>query len=439
MVTRWWQELSDLGIAKEIPFAEKVRIRLSNQITMVTSMLGFIYFLIDFIFIPNLQDVPMLWVNIFHGSISLYWIPVLILNFKGYHQLARILIIVLATALIGMVGLTVGQPFQVEFYFFIIAAYVFVLINDWKSIIIIFFIQVLGYLLVVNNILEHNPALSLSFVGISIRVVIAFVVLFFIVFFLQKETERYQEEIEVKSSELSEDRDRMEKLNFTKDKIFSIISHDLRSPIASLQGLLVLIQNDHLSKEDFNKATSGLEKKVQQLSNSLDELLTWSKAQLHGINPKPETIALKPLIQEVTAISKLAARNKKIIITTNMPGEWDVYCDPNMLKSVITNLTTNAIKFTQEGGAVSIFCKKDKGRVFINIEDTGIGIPPENIEKILNPTVHFSTNGTNNEKGTGLGLVMCSEFVAKNNGKLTIKSKPQKGSLFTISLPVSAP
>lgn len=439
MIKQWWHELSNLGIYKDIPFVEKVRIRISNQITALTSLLGFIYFLIDFLFIVKGEGNRQPAIYLFHFVITFYWIPILILNYHGFHRLSRILIIFLATALITMVGLSIGQPFQVEFCFFIIAAYVFVLINDWRTIIVIFLIEVIAYLWVVYAILENNPSIQFSFLGIVVRVLIAFSILFFIVYFLQQETDSYQEENEIKNSEISDDRDRMEKLNFTKDKIFSIISHDLRSPIASLQGLLFLVQNDQLSVEEFKKATAGLEKKVHQLSNTLDELLTWSKAQLHGINPHPETISLKPLIHEITAVNKLSARNKKIIITTNMPAEMVVYCDPNMLKSVINNLTTNAIKFTQPGGAISIFCRKENGQVLINVEDTGVGILEENIEKILNPSVHFSTIGTNNEKGTGLGLVMCKEFIAKNNGTFTIKSEQYKGSLFTIALPISAP
>jgi signal transduction histidine kinase len=230
----------------------------------------------------------------------------------------------------------------------------------------------------------------------------------------------------------------MAKLNFTKDKIFSIISHDLRSPIASLQAVLGLLQSKQINVEEFKQATTGLQKQVQQLSNSLDELLTWSRAQLHGIKPAPANIKLKSLVYEVVSVTRISARTKGIIVTTKVLPETEVFCDPNMLKSVITNLLSNAIKFTPVGGAVSLSAGLEGDLVRITVDDTGIGIPAENMEKILNPSVHFSTRGTSNEKGTGLGLAMCREFIGKNNGTFSIQSEDGKGSKFMVMLPARA-
>jgi signal transduction histidine kinase len=341
------------------------------------------------------------------------------------------------TVVVTLNSLKYAEPFRTELYLFSGAAFVFVVFKDWRVILPVFLFEAGCYLVAVINIMNHHPEVTQFNVGLIARVIISFTILYIILYFLRRETNRYQEMIEESNSQISAERNEMEKLNFTKDKIFSIISHDLRSPIGSLKAVLSLLKDEHIGIDEFKKATAGLEKQVHQLSASLDELLTWSKAQLHGINPNPEEFRLKPIIGEVITVNKIAARNKTIIITTNIPSDITVYCDSNMLKSVITNLTTNAIKFTPVGGAISIEGKKENNHVIICVEDTGVGIPQENMEKIMSASTHFSTRGTNNEKGTGIGLAMCNEFVLKNNGTFKIKSEDGKGSRFIISLPAS--
>lgn len=439
-LSKLWEQYSNTGVYKELPFALRSRVRISNQIAIVTSFLAFFFFIYDFFFLTDEYALThRVWFYVLHIGAIFFFTFVLFLNRSGWYVTAHFFMILIASSFTTINSIALAQPFRTELFFFAIAAFVFVIFNDLKVILLFFLVQTIAYILSARNIMEHHPGIVDTDGEWIIHILISFTVLFFIMFFMRRETNRYQEVIEIKNSQLSSDRNEMEKLNFTKDKIFSIISHDLRSPIASLQALLILLQNDHMAIDEFKKATSGLEKQVQQLSSSLDELLTWSRAQLHGINPEPTIIKLKPLISEIIAVNKIVARNKKIIITTSVPADMEAYCDLNMLKSIITNLTTNAIKFTPVGGAVSIFTKRDNNQICIYVEDTGVGIPAENMSKILSTTIHFTTRGTNNEKGTGLGLVMCNEFVSKNNGSLHIKSEDGKGSLFSIKLPIGIP
>lgn len=434
-----WRKISETGIHTDIPFSEKSRIRISNQVIVIISFISFLYFLYETIFLPprHTEDQVVLF-YFFHGGMILCFIPVLLLNKIGRYQMARFTAVIFSCALIFFNSMNLSQPFRTELYFYVLATFIFVAFSDLRIIIPLFFLQAFAYYIVIKNIIDVNPGFDAG-AGVPVRVLISFSLLFFILYFLQREANRYREQIDIKNNQLSKDRDEMEKLNFTKDKIFSIISHDLRSPIASLQAVLSLLRSDHISVDEFKTASAGLEKQVQQLRNSLDELLTWSKAQLHGMKAEPENIQLKPLVSEVISVNRIAARDKNIIVTTNIANDPEVYCDPNMLKSVITNLVTNAIKFTPVGGAVSIFCRKGIDKIVICVEDTGIGIPTENLEKILTPSIHFTTRGTNNEKGTGLGLVMCRDFISKNGGTLEIKSEDGKGSLFTITLPAHEP
>ncbi len=435
-----WARYSNTGVYNELPSSLKSRVRISNQISIVTSFLALFFFVYDFFFLKEeFSMVHGVWFYVLHMGAIFFFIVVLYLNKSGWYITAHFLMILVASSFTTINSIAVAQPFRTELFFFAIAAFVFVIFNDLRVILLFFLVQTIAYVVSAKNIMDHHEGIADANGEWIIHILISFTVLFFIMFFMRRETNRYQEVIEIKNNQLSSDRNEMEKLNFTKDKIFSIISHDLRSPIASLQAVLTLLQNDHIGVDEFKKATSGLEKQVQQLSSSLDELLTWSRAQLHGINPEPMMVKLKPLISEIISVNKIAARNKKIIITSSVPADMEAYCDLNMIKSVITNLTTNAIKFTPVGGAVSIFTKRDNNQACIYVEDTGVGIPAENMDKILSTTVHFTTRGTNNEKGTGLGLVMCNEFVSKNNGLFQIKSEDGKGSLFSIKLPISTP
>ncbi|HEY8934345.1 MAG TPA: HAMP domain-containing sensor histidine kinase, partial [Cyclobacteriaceae bacterium] len=406
-----WNRVSNIGVYSELPFSDRSRIRISNQVSVIASILTLLYFVVDLLVVKQRTHEQLLWFYLFHIISLLIYGSLLLFNTIGWYITGRYVFIISMTVIITINSFIHGEPFRAELYLFSGVAFVFVVFKDWKIILPVFLFMAGCYLVLVINIMHHHPDIAQFNVGLIMRVIISFIILYTILYFLRRETNQYQEMIEENNSQLSEDRNEMEKLNFTKDKIFSIISHDLRSPIGSLKAVLSLLKDEHIGIDEFKKATAGLEKQVHQLSASLDELLTWSKAQLHGINPNPEVFKLKPVVGEVITVNKIAARNKTIIITTNIPSDITVYCDSNMLKSVITNLTTNAIKFTPVGGAISIVGKKENDRVIICVEDTGVGIPQENMEKIMSASTHFSTRGTNNEKGTGLGLVMCNEFV----------------------------
>jgi signal transduction histidine kinase len=297
--------------------------------------------------------------------------------------------------------------------------------------------ETVAYAFLAWNVLENNPELVLVKQGLVFRTIIPFILLFFILYFLQAESGLYRDQLEEKNQALFEDRNEKEKLNYTKDKIFSIISHDLRSPMASLHAMLDLLRSSHLSKEEFNKATEGIDSQVSILRNSLDELLTWSKAQLHGINPEPVTIEIKSLALDLVRQHRTLARKKQLFVHSEIAEAVYVCMDKNMLTSAINNLLTNAIKFTPRKGAIHIRSHIKDNFAHLIIEDTGIGIEPANVSKILNPTELFTTRGTENEKGTGLGLSMISEFMNRNGGKLCIESVHKSGSRFTLVIPLA--
>lgn len=432
-----WKKILRIGVEEELTFSERSRIKITNRLVIINAGLVILYMLVNY-FSTNQEGSVVTnpwWTVLLHLSGLILVVPVFVLNHFRLYNVARLLIALFLTTALFVNNLSWSVPYHSELYFFSLAAFVFVVFQNRKVAIALFVLQALAFACIVYTTTVHHPEWNIVSTTLFLRVVFAFAFLFFILHFIKVETDSYQEEVEWKNVQLSQEKEEMEKLNFTKDKIFSIISHDLRTPIASLQSLLTLLNDDTIGKEDFKKATVGLEKQVFQLRNSLDELLTWSKAQLHGINPVPELVNLRQVVVQVVSVLKVAARGKRIIITTQLDSELEVFCDPNMLHSILTNLVSNAIKFTPVGGAISISAEPEEMNVLIQVEDTGVGISAENVMKILNPSLLFTTRGTNNEKGTGLGLAMCKEFVEKNKGKFEIRSEDGKGSRFIITLP----
>jgi signal transduction histidine kinase/tetratricopeptide (TPR) repeat protein len=230
---------------------------------------------------------------------------------------------------------------------------------------------------------------------------------------------------------------KLKNLNATKDKFFSIISHDLRSPLNSLSGLLQLIikYSENLSKEEMIDITTRLDKSVNDLSNLLNNLLQWSMSQMGSLDFKPEKNNLKKIVNENLDLVRLQAENKGLQLKLDLRDNVGVLCDKNMLNFILRNLLSNSIKFTSAGGTVSVEAKNIEGVCNIYVKDTGVGINPENLDKLFKLDEHYTTQGTNKETGTGLGLILCKEFVEKNNGTIKVESKQGVGTKFIIKLP----
>jgi two-component system sensor histidine kinase/response regulator len=225
-------------------------------------------------------------------------------------------------------------------------------------------------------------------------------------------------------------------------KIFSIIGHDLRSPMGNIRTYIdaFLLANPNL---DENMVT--LLKDIYLLSdnafNLLENLLNWAKSQSGGIICRPITENISLLTEKVLTLFSLQAENKNIILNFKGLNNITGFFDPELISVVIRNLISNAIKFTPRGGSINISTyykvTNDLKRLVLEISDTGTGMSPEIIDNLLNKNIHFTTYGTDNEKGSGLGFQLCKEFVALNSGHISINSTPGAGSSFYVSLPVT--
>jgi signal transduction histidine kinase len=250
-----------------------------------------------------------------------------------------------------------------------------------------------------------------------------------------KELESQKSELAKKNLEIEEKSNELELLNKTKDKLFSIIGHDFRSPLHSLRGLLELIGTRNMSQQEFEQYSKDLKNKIDVVYNNLDNILHWSVSQLNGINASPVKVVTQDLAEEVVELYEEIARVKGVKIVNEVPAEGNVWADKDQVRLVIRNLVSNALKFTFAGGQVTIGAVVLEDSVRIFVKDTGVGITDDDLGKLFIKQSLWSAKGTNNEKGLGLGLLLCKEFIEKNNGTLDVKSEPGAGTVIAFTLP----
>jgi signal transduction histidine kinase/Tfp pilus assembly protein PilF len=253
---------------------------------------------------------------------------------------------------------------------------------------------------------------------------------------LQKKNRQLSEaNIKLRNSE-----NNLRELNATKDKFFSIIAHDLKNPFHALFGFSEeMYKNiDNLNKEEIREYGKAIHEASQNLYNLLQNLLKWSRTQLGSIVIKPQKLALQPATDEIISLMKINAEEKDIQVENGIDSKVHAYVDQNVYETVVRNLLSNAIKFTNKGGSVKIMGEMHNGSIHVSVSDTGQGIQQEHLKNLFSINNNLSTQGTSNEQGTGLGLILCKELIEKSNGEIWAKSTPGKGSTFKFSLPAQS-
>jgi signal transduction histidine kinase len=225
--------------------------------------------------------------------------------------------------------------------------------------------------------------------------------------------------------------------NAAKDRFYSIIAHDLRNPLQVLLFSAEFMAEEYqqLGEEAIKKFIKQVNHTALNMSNLLENLLQWARFQYGELECHPEEIDLFVLAKENIQYFIGNAEKKNIKISMGVPENTWVYADENMIKSVLRNLVNNSVKFTHPGGEINIFSKEEKDFIITSVQDTGIGIPKEKLDRLFQNGKHVSTQGTAEERGSNLGLLICKEFVEKNGGEIQVKSEVGKGSVFEFSLP----
>jgi signal transduction histidine kinase/ligand-binding sensor domain-containing protein len=245
-------------------------------------------------------------------------------------------------------------------------------------------------------------------------------------------------EIMEKNEELKQQREGLFKLNADKDRFISILGHDLKSPFTALLGLSEILKDNiqEINADEIKKMAGDINKTAQNTFNLLEDLLKWARSQQGKIPFKPQNIGLDDICKAATEVLNPSANAKNIKINYNVADGIIIFADIDMLKTVLRNLVSNAIKFTANNGMIDIYAKQNSENITITVSDNGVGIPSDNLAKLFDVGQVLTTKGTAEEKGTGLGLLLCKEFVEKHGGRIWVESEAGKGSNFIFTLPL---
>ncbi len=414
----WFTKLANIGITPDLSFHEKKKTQLLNIVVAST-----IPITSSFIFINFANEKTILGII----NILLLGGEIMILVINSYRRflLGRLVLTFIASALFTISALLYRNGSE----YFLIANLIVIIIyfNEKKYLITISLVNCLLFIGI--KLFLESPILfdSVSFGRVVFNIVWTLLIMILALLFFKNEQVTYQKLIEEKNNDL-------QKLNDTKEKLFSIISHDMRSPIGQLKSSLDLVKSEDISPESFRQISSKLSEEVSRLQNTLDNLLKWSISQLQGIKAAPEKVGLKAIMDDKLAIFEQLTQQKKIRMSLEDVDRF-VWVDPNHLRVVLRNLISNAIKYSYENGTIVIRSSTKDQMVVIEVIDTGMGMNEQLKQTIFQPDNIISSTGTANEKGTGIGLKLCKEFIKKNQGHIWAESSEKKGSTFFISLP----
>ena len=410
--------VANIGITQGLAFHEKKKTQLLNVVVATGIPLN-IFFVCLNLFEHNLT-LAITNMLLFAGGCS-----ILIMNHYQRFSLSRLILISMSSILFSYEAAFFRNG--AEYYLIANLIVIIIFFNERKYILPICFLDCLLFIGI--KIYQHSfPDLdgTISTPRIIFNISWALVIMVLALLFFKREQQSYQLQVEEKNKEL-------EKLNEAKQKLFSIIAHDLRSPIGQLKSSLDLVNKEYMSPETFMQISAKLSSEVDQLHNTLDNLLRWSISQFQGIKVLSEKVALADIIEKMTPLFKQPAERKNIALQIEEVNFF-ILADPDHLMLVLRNLVSNAIKYSYKDGTIIIRGQTKNNRVIIEVADLGMGMSEETKAAVFSSVNMISSNGTSNEKGTGLGLKLCKEFIEKNSGQIWVESVEKKGTSFFVSL-----
>ncbi|MBC9929854.1 sensor histidine kinase [Chitinophaga qingshengii] len=414
-IANYWNAIVNTGIHPGLSFIETRRTRLLN-IVCIPGVILTLYFCI----LNLAQHRPWLaLVNFIHTSCD---VLVLYLNKKQRYLQARAAVIIMSLLLYGISGFFFRNG--VEFYLILILVLIYLIYdNKWLlGILSVLIISVIAFVYYAPVIWDLAPMVPSGRILANLVIALGMVVIA-LIYFKSVHTE-FQQQTE-------DQRKSLDVLNQDKMKLLSVIAHDIRSPLATLEGLLLMFNNGHYSETEMKAAGVELHLKVSQLGETLSNLLRWTAGQMKGIHSEPEDVSLALLIKDALNTYEPRIYQKALKLDIQVDDHLLVYADPHQLGIVIRNLVSNAIKFSYREGLITIRAAIEDEKILLDIIDQGVGISAEKRETL------FSFNGqpaygTAGERGSGIGLVLCAEFVRLNNGEIEVESEPGKGATFRL-------
>ncbi|MDO6490934.1 MULTISPECIES: tetratricopeptide repeat-containing sensor histidine kinase [unclassified Cellulophaga] len=281
--------------------------------------------------------------------------------------------------------------------------------------------------------LENARIRSAIYIGISILIIWGIIT--YMMSKSRKAHKKLNTELQLKQVVLENREEELQEINETKDKLFSIIAHDLRGPIGALLDVLKMMKSGDLAITEFRDFVPKLIKDVDHISFTLNNLLSWGQTQMNGATTNTTLAELNTLAENNINLLGETAKKKSITLVNEIPENTMIFSDPNQIDIVIRNIISNALKFTPKGGKITIDAQEKYQFIEVTIKDTGIGMSEEDLSKVFTPNQSHTTFGTDNEKGTGLGISLSKEMVENNGGNLWAKSKLGKGTIFYFTVP----
>jgi len=446
--------VQSFGVSSAMEEYDQRKLRIFNQVNFIQLLIGLLFPVTGMLMSQGLPASAWL-VACLPALVS---VLVLFLNYQKKQEMALVAYFILYpffTCVVYLYGFNPG--ISLSFILFGILAVFF--LNSLGNIIFSLSFSMVSYFLLAV-VIRHQPyelreisnGLYLMNQGLSLLFI------FYGLFLIKKENSIYQGRILTKNTILEDKNTQIQKqsrkleesatllkqqatqlaeLNSVKTKLFSIISHDLKAPMYAIRNLFKEAHEQKLSADDLKNNIPEVLNDMNYAVGLMENLLQWAKAQMQAHTVNPEIVDIEDSINEVYQALLLPARNKGVILLNDAPPKVFGYCDKDMMSLVLRNLLSNAIKFTPEKGKICIGVHEHPTFLEIYVQDSGMGMSHEALMRIRNND-YFTTKGTASESGTGLGLMLCKEFLVRNGGQLYIESEPGEGSTFSFSVPKPA-
>jgi signal transduction histidine kinase len=396
---------------------------------------------------------PIIWAAAFSPAVISS--VALIANHYQQYELARIIYFLLYP-LVTTLSYALGIDAGIEFFFVLYGVLSVFFLRNIFNIVVSFSFSMTCYFLVETLWTHYTYSLAAhNFYFFLFNHLLAIFFIFYGLLLIRNENMRYQNQtrdknwqlrrsnlkilrqkadISGKAALLEEKTQQLTELNSLKNKLFSIIAHDLKAPLYALRTLFRNVQIYDLPGDEIKLLIPEVVNELTYTTGLMENLLQWAKSQMQNDAVKPQLLDIARITTEVMQLLRLQAEAKRIYIDSRIERPVYVYADRDMVNLVLRNLLSNAIKFTPEDGSIFIEAHEMRSHIEVIVQDTGTGISSEGLRKLLSED-YFSTRGTGGEAGTGLGLMLCKEFLTRNGGKMRIESEPGKGSTVAFTLP----
>ncbi|MGO4294493.1 sensor histidine kinase [Chitinophaga sp. RAB17] len=415
--THYWNHIVNLGVHPAMPYIESRRTMLLNLMALPCIPFMFFYCILN-----AFQGRYLL--SALNATTTLAAVIVLLLHKYRMYLSARVVLIFFSSVLYTFTGLYFHNGAE---YFLLNILVVTILVYDNKWIVGCLSILITtAFLLIIFMPQSWYLAPPVPAQRVWSNVAISLVFLIAALSFFKYIQSGYQEEIE-------KQRQALLAMNKDKEKLFSIVAHDIRSPLATLESLLDMFQKGEYPRDDMEEAAAVLHKKVAQLGGTLDNVLRWSTRSMKGIQTRPRHFLLAPVMSEVLLFFELIIQQKNMIVDVQVPVNTTLYADRDQVSVILRNLFSNALKFSYAGGRITVIAGQTDQQVAISITDYGVGMGPQQLNTLFT-SQQQPAYGTGGERGTGIGLMLCREFAEQNNGFIDVESAPEGGTTFIVLL-----